>query len=58
MSEVSESDTSDTPYRILQAGDTYDVKCNICDWEALDCDDLESSGHLGDLHVGDEHFDV
>jgi hypothetical protein len=37
---------------------TYDVLCRNCDWQVFNVETLETAGHLGDLHVGDEHFDL
>lgn len=45
-------------YNVLQTEEgLYDVLCCLCEWFELDVETLETAGHLGDLHYGDEHFD-
>ena len=49
---------SRSPIAIVQTEGDYEAFCQLCDWHILGVETLESAGHLGDLHVGDEHFDV
>ena len=55
---MTENENFRTPVDIVQTEDGYEAFCRLCEWHVLGVETLETAGHLGELHAGDEHFDV